>query len=118
MTDRTTVLVVDDDLASRALVQRALEGAGFDTVLAENGREALERIAEVSIDIVLMDVEMPVLGGLEALREIRANDRSRRLPVILVTGSAGEADRVRGLENGADDYLAKPIAVRELAARV
>jgi EAL domain-containing protein (putative c-di-GMP-specific phosphodiesterase class I)/DNA-binding NarL/FixJ family response regulator len=118
VTDRTLVLVVDDDPASRALVQHALEGEGFDTVLAANGREALERIAELAIDIVLMDVSMPVLGGLEALREIRGNDRSRRLPVILVTGSAGEADRVKGLESGADDYLAKPIAVRELAARV
>jgi EAL domain-containing protein (putative c-di-GMP-specific phosphodiesterase class I)/DNA-binding NarL/FixJ family response regulator len=118
VTDRTLVLVVDDDRASRSLVKHALEGEGFDTVLASNGQEALDRIAELAIDIVLMDVSMPVLGGLEALRRIRADDHSRRLPVILVTGSAGEADRVRGLETGADDYLAKPIGLRELAARV
>ena len=118
MTDRPLVLIADDDPAIRAFLHHALEREGFDTLLAANGREALDRIAEHPIEIVLMDVGMPVKDGLQTLREIRATDRSRTLPVILVTGNIEEADRVRGLESGADDYLAKPIAVQELVARV
>jgi EAL domain-containing protein (putative c-di-GMP-specific phosphodiesterase class I) len=85
---------------------------------AASGREALGLIADHPIDCVLMDVAMPVLDGFGALREIRGSDRFWTLPVILITGSPGEADRIRGLERGADDYLAKPITIKELAARV
>jgi EAL domain-containing protein (putative c-di-GMP-specific phosphodiesterase class I)/DNA-binding NarL/FixJ family response regulator len=118
VTDRPLVLIADDDPSNRALLHHALEREGFATILAANGREVLDRIAEHAIEILLMDVSMPILGGLETLSEIRTSDRTRTLPVILVTGSVEEADRVRGLESGADDYLAKPIAVPELIARV
>jgi len=118
VTTRALVLIVDDDLANRALLRRALDREGFATMGAANGREALELIAQHPIDVVLMDVSMPILNGFEALQEIRASDRFWTLPVILVTGSPGDADRIRGLERGADDYLAKPIAIKELGARV
>jgi EAL domain-containing protein (putative c-di-GMP-specific phosphodiesterase class I)/FixJ family two-component response regulator len=95
-----------------------LERAGFRVIVVDNGRDVLDEIGRQTIDVVLLDVNMPVMNGLEALRQIRADDRFRTLPVILVTGSDSEADRVRGLETGADDYLVKPFAVHELAARV
>jgi DNA-binding response OmpR family regulator len=118
VTDRPLVLIADDDPALRALLHHALEREGFDTVLAANGREVIARIAEYPIDVLVMDVVMPVLDGLQTLREIRTSHQFRSLPVILVTGSDAESDRLRGLEGGADDYLTKPIALKELGARV
>jgi EAL domain-containing protein (putative c-di-GMP-specific phosphodiesterase class I)/DNA-binding response OmpR family regulator len=118
VTDRPLILIADDDPAIRLFLETALRQEGFDTVLAANGREALERLGEHPIEVLLLDVQMPVLDGLRTLREIRASDRFRTMPVILITDPGPDADRVRGLENGADDYLAKPIAVKELAARV
>ncbi len=118
MPARPLVLVADDDPAIRTLLKRALEREGFDTVLAANGREAIEHIRQHEIAVLLLDLTMPVLDGLATVREIRADDRSRTLPIILVTGSDAESQRVRGLESGADDYLTKPFAIKELAARV
>jgi EAL domain-containing protein (putative c-di-GMP-specific phosphodiesterase class I)/DNA-binding NarL/FixJ family response regulator len=112
------VLIADDDEANRALIDSALRREGFDTVLVPNGRDALAALREETFDVVLLDVDMPFLDGLRTLREIRSSDRFKTLPVILVTGSIGEADRIQGLEMGADDYLVKPFMVRELAARV
>jgi EAL domain-containing protein (putative c-di-GMP-specific phosphodiesterase class I)/DNA-binding NarL/FixJ family response regulator len=118
VTDRPLVLIADDDLAIRSFLRHALEREGFDTVLAANGREALDLIAKYPVEVLLLDVAMPVMDGLKAMREIRKSNRYRTLPVILVTASGEESDRVKGLESGADDFLAKPIAIRELAARV
>jgi EAL domain-containing protein (putative c-di-GMP-specific phosphodiesterase class I)/DNA-binding response OmpR family regulator len=115
---RPLILVGDDDPLVRTLVKHVLEREGFELVLVEDGREVVEELGRRQVDLVLLDVNMPVKNGLQALREIRADDRFRTLPVILVTGSATEADRVRGLETGANDYLVKPFAIDELAARV
>jgi len=116
--ERPRILVADDESSVRALLLRALEREGFEVVLATNGREAIEKIHELDIAVVLLDLHMPVMGGLQTLQEIRADARTRTLPVILVTGTGAEGDRVRGLESGADDYLTKPFALKELAARV
>ena len=102
----------------RALLEAALTREGFETVLVPNGRDALVRLREEPFDVVLLDVDMPFLDGMRTLREIRASERFRTLPVILVTGSVNEAERIRGLERGANDYLGKPVQIRELAARV
>jgi EAL domain-containing protein (putative c-di-GMP-specific phosphodiesterase class I)/DNA-binding NarL/FixJ family response regulator len=115
---RPLVLVTDDDPGVRAFLQRALEREGFETIGAVNGRDAIAKIESHDVAVLLLDLDMPVLNGEQTLREVRADHRTRMLPVILVTGSHAESDRVRGLESGADDFLAKPVAVRELAARV
>jgi EAL domain-containing protein (putative c-di-GMP-specific phosphodiesterase class I)/DNA-binding NarL/FixJ family response regulator len=115
---RPLVLVADDQPAMRTFLRTALEHEGFETIEAIDGRDALAQILQYDVAALVMDVQMPVLDGLGALREIRADSRSRTLPVILVTASHGESDRIRGLESGADDLLAKPVAVKELAARV
>ena len=116
--ERPLLLIADDDPGIRTFLQRAMEREGFDTISAPNGREAIAQIASHDVAVLLLDFHMPVLDGGQTLREIRADHRSRTLPVILITGSDGEADRVRGLESGADDFLAKPVKVKELAARV
>jgi EAL domain-containing protein (putative c-di-GMP-specific phosphodiesterase class I)/DNA-binding NarL/FixJ family response regulator len=112
------VLIADDDASMRALLETVLQREGYETVSTTNGRDALARLGEQAIDLVLLDVDMPFLDGLRTLRAIRANDRFRTLPVILVTGSIDEAERIRALETGADDYIGKPIPIRELVARV
>jgi EAL domain-containing protein (putative c-di-GMP-specific phosphodiesterase class I)/DNA-binding NarL/FixJ family response regulator len=112
------VLITDDDAAMRALLEAALRREGFETVLATNGRDALVCLDQQRFDVVLLDVDMPLLDGFRTLRQIRATERFKTLPVILVTGSIDEAERIRGLEIGANDYLGKPVRVRELAARV
>ena len=116
--DRPRVLVADDDHTVRELLQRALERDGLQVTLATNGVEALEAIARHDFAVVLLDVHMPVLDGLETLRRIRADDRSRTLPLMLLTAEGDLADRVHGLESGADDYLVKPFAIQEAVARV
>ena len=116
MTDRSRILVADDDPAVRSLLKHALEREDFEVTLASNGVEAVEAIEHQEFAVMLLDVHMPVLDGLEVLREIRANDRSRTLPVILITGEGPVSDRVLGLESGADDYLVKPLATEEVAA--
>jgi EAL domain-containing protein (putative c-di-GMP-specific phosphodiesterase class I)/DNA-binding NarL/FixJ family response regulator len=118
VTARPRILIADDDPAVRSLLKRALEREEFDVTLASNGLEAIEAIRNDSFAVLLLDVHMPVLDGLETLHEIRADDRSRTLPIILITGEDALSDRVLGLESGADDYLVKPFALQEVAARV
>lgn len=113
-----TVLVVDDDPGVRWLFRDALTNAGLDVVEAADGREALGIIATRPIGVMLLDEAMPHLGGLDVLRMVRAQESTRTLPVIIVTARGDEDDRVRGLAAGANDYLAKPVSIRELVARV
>ncbi|MDX6729250.1 MAG: two-component system, OmpR family, response regulator MprA [Baekduia sp.] len=110
------VLVVDDEAAVRTSLQRALDMERYDVDLAEDGREALERVATGRYDAVLLDVSMPVLDGLEACRRLRA--AGDRTPVLMLTARDSVDDRVAGLDAGADDYLVKPFALRELQARL
>jgi EAL domain-containing protein (putative c-di-GMP-specific phosphodiesterase class I)/DNA-binding NarL/FixJ family response regulator len=112
------VLIADDDASMRAFLEAALQREGFETVLVTNGRDALARLEQELFDVVLLDVDMPFLDGFRTLRQIRAGERFKTLPVILVTGSIDEAERIRGLEIGANDYLGKPVRIRELTARV
>ena len=112
------VLVVDDDLVLSSLFVEALSLAGFTTTTASNGADALSILDTTPVDAVLLDSQMPVMDGMEALRSIRANPRTRTLPVILVTGQGHISDRVRGLEAGASDYIVKPVDIDELVARV
>jgi two-component system response regulator MprA len=110
------VLVVDDDDAVRASLERALEVERYEVDVAADGREALDRMADARYDAVVLDVAMPVMDGLEACRRIRA--AGDRTPVLMLTARDAIDDRVEGLDAGADDYLVKPFALRELHARL
>jgi two-component system response regulator MprA len=110
------VLVVDDELAVRSSLQRALGLERYDVDLAQDGREALERVAAARYDAIVLDVSMPRLDGLEACRRMRA--AGDRTPVLMLTARDAVDDRVAGLDAGADDYLVKPFALRELQARL
>src|SRR5258708_18731552 len=107
--DRPLVLITEDEGSMRAFLDATLRRAGMETVLAANGREALEHLQVLPVDVVLLDMHMPVLGGLATLAPIRASETLRTLPVILVTGSVEEADRIGGLDSGAGDYPPPPL---------
>lgn len=111
-----TVLVVDDDDTVREVVVSYLRAAGIDTVQADDGEAALKMVGRHHPDLVVLDLMLPRLPGMDVLRQIRAMDA--RLPVILLTARADEPDRVLGLEIGADDYVTKPFSPRELVLRV
>jgi two-component system response regulator MprA len=110
------VLVVDDEPAVRESIERVLRHDGFEVAVAADGREAIRRLAVVRPDLVLLDVLMPQIDGLEVCRRMR--DTGDRTPVLMLTARDAVNDRVAGLEAGADDYLAKPFALEELLARV
>ena len=113
---RQRVLVVDDDKAVRESLRRSLEYNGYDVVLASDGAEALASIGTARPDVVVMDVMMPRLSGLETTRALRAAGHD--LPVLVLTARDAVGDRVEGLDAGADDYLTKPFALAELLARL
>lgn len=110
------VLVVDDEVNIRDLVQSALRMAGFETASAKTGSEAIEEVAAFAPDLVVLDVMLPDLDGFAVLRQLR--DAGCTTPVIFLTARDSADDRVRGLTSGGDDYLTKPFAVAELIARV
>jgi two-component system response regulator MprA len=109
-------MVVDDEPAMREALELALRLDGFDVELACDGRDAIRRLPVVRPDVVLLDVLMPELDGIEVCRRMR--DTGDRTPVLMLTARDQIGDRVAGLEAGADDYLAKPFALPELLARV
>jgi two-component system, OmpR family, response regulator MprA len=112
----TRVLIVDDEPAVRAALDRALRLDRYEIELAGDGREALDRLAETRHDAVVLDVMMPGIDGLEVCRRLReAGDRT---PVLMLTARDAVDDRVAGLDAGADDYLVKPFALKELKARL
>jgi len=104
---RKRVLVVDDSVTSRTLERNILASAGFDVAVATDGDEALRWLANNHVDVVVSDVEMPVMDGFELTRQLRADERWRYLPVILVTSLADEAHRAAGADAGADAYIVK-----------
>jgi EAL domain-containing protein (putative c-di-GMP-specific phosphodiesterase class I)/DNA-binding NarL/FixJ family response regulator len=114
---RPIVLIADDDADVRALFSAVLSSAGFDVVEAVDGVDAIAQLAKTEVSLVLLDMSMPRLDGLAVIRRLRSEEATARLPIILVTGAAAEADRVRGLDIGADDYLTKPVSPKELVAR-
>ncbi|HEY6277517.1 MAG TPA: response regulator [Streptosporangiaceae bacterium] len=114
----TTVLVVDDDPDVCDLVRYKLEQSGFDVRRASDGDQALREVAAEVPDLVLLDIMMPGMSGLEVLEHWRADGATEKLPVIMLTAKAQENDVERGFELGADDYVIKPFSPRELARRV
>ncbi|MGO9902059.1 MAG: response regulator transcription factor [Solirubrobacteraceae bacterium] len=110
------ILVVDDEPAVRRALERALRLERYDVDLAADGREALDTLAERAADVVILDVSMPVIDGLEVCRRLRA--AGDHTPILMLTARDAIDDRVKGLDVGADDYLVKPFALRELQARL
>lgn len=112
------VLVADDDADIRSLVRYRLESSGYDVITACDGEEALRLADEHTPSLAIVDVMMPKVDGLEVVRRLRANPKSARMPIILLTARAQEMDVARGFEAGADDYVRKPFSPKELGARV
>lgn len=110
------VLVVEDEPTVASFVAQALEEAGFEAVIAEDGQKGLDLMKSNNIDLAILDVMLPGLDGLEVLTRARASGVT--VPILMLTALGELDDRVRGLNEGADDYLAKPFKIRELLARV
>jgi DNA-binding response OmpR family regulator len=115
----TRVVVVEDDQDIAGLIRHALERAGgFEVLIATSGDAALRIVTEEIPDLVILDLNLPVLSGIEVCRILRTRDHTAGIPIIILTARASEDDRVTGLELGADDYVVKPFSLRELVARV
>jgi DNA-binding response OmpR family regulator len=117
--DKTQVLVVEDEHDIAGLIKHTLERSGEAVVeLAASGDQALKLASEQPPDLIILDLNLPVLGGLEVCRLLRTRPGTAKTPIIMLTARSTESDRVVGLDAGADDYITKPFSPRELAARV
>ncbi len=114
----TKILIVEDEISIAELVKYNLENAGYIAEYEVNGEKALKRILADKPDLVILDLMLPQMDGLEITRFIRQNEKTRLMPIIMVTAKGEEIDRVVGIEIGADDYLVKPFSPRELVIRV
>ncbi len=112
------ILVVDDEPDALELIRFNLKNAGFEVLLADDGAEALKRARELAPDLILLDVMLPEMDGLEVCRMLRRDPATRQIPIMMLTAKAAEIDRIVGLELGADDYVTKPFSPRELVLRV
>lgn len=112
------ILVVEDEEPLALLLQYNLEAEGFEVELVHHGEEVELHLAESLPNLVILDWMLPGVSGLELCRRIRANSKTSRIPIVLLTARGEESDRVRGLSTGADDYVTKPFSVPELVARI
>ncbi|HEV8248337.1 MAG TPA: response regulator transcription factor [Gaiellaceae bacterium] len=115
MSDAQTILLVDDEDSVQKLLAYPLERDGFHVLPARDGEEALARFAQEQVDLVVLDLMLPRLDGLEVCRRLRAQSS---VPIIMLTARGDELDKVMGLELGADDYITKPFSIREFRSRV
>ncbi len=114
----TTVLLVDDERDLLSLLDFNLRAAGFETVPATTGEQALAHVRRRAPDMVLLDLMLPDVPGTEVCRQLKSDPRTRQVPVVMLTAKGDELDRVVGFELGADDYVTKPFSVRELVLRM
>ncbi|MBC8008061.1 MAG: phosphate regulon transcriptional regulator PhoB [Prolixibacteraceae bacterium] len=113
-----TILVVEDEPAIQELIAYNLKQAGHQPLRADNAEQALNLVANALPDLVLLDWMLPGLSGIEFARRLRADKRTRAIPIIMLTARSDEQDKLQGLETGADDYITKPFSPRELNARI
>lgn len=112
------ILIVDDETDAVELLKFNLKPAGFDTLAAHNGNEAIQKARQDSPDLILLDLMLPEMDGLEVCKVLRGDSSTSDIPIIILTAKTAEIDRVLGLEFGADDYLTKPFSARELILRI
>ena len=117
MADTATVLLVDDDPVMRAFLERTV-AADYEVATAPDGAAALARVRQGGVDLVVADLQMPELDGFAFIEAVRADERTDRLPVLILSGSDKSENRIRCLRLGADDFVAKPFNPEELMARI
>ena len=115
---RPYALVVEDELALVELVRYNLEKDGYEVDIARDGEDAILMVEERQPDIIVLDWMLPKLAGIEVCRRLRSKSTTRNVPIIMLTAKTEEADRIRGLDTGADDYMTKPFSMVELTARI
>lgn len=118
MKPKETILVVDDEEDVLNLVRYSLQKAGYDVLTAGDGLSALRVIRSSRPNAVVLDLMLPKMDGLTVCREVRSDEETRRIPIIMLTARSQPHDKIKGLEDGADDYLTKPFSTKELALRI
>ena len=112
------VLIVEDDSGARRMLEFTLQQEGFEVITAANGREGLERAQNEQPDVIVMDIMMPVMGGLEACLRIKEVPTTSHIPILVLTAKGTESDRTYSMMAGADDYVSKPADLHDVAERV
>lgn len=115
---RTRVLLIEDERALTDVLSYNLQREGYETIVAHDGQEGLRKAQTLLPDLIVLDLMLPSLGGLEICRELRAGERTRHIPILILTARAEETDQVVGFSMGADDYVTKPFSVKVLLQRV
>ncbi|HYW34741.1 MAG TPA: response regulator transcription factor [Balneolaceae bacterium] len=118
MSDKKTILVVDDEQDLLDLIEYNLHKEGFDVLKAKDGQEGIDMARQHSPDLILLDIMMPVMDGMEAVKIIRDDEKLRPIPVIFLTARGDEETEVEGLDKGGDDYISKPISTKTLISRI
>lgn len=115
---RSKILIVDDEPFNVDYLEQELADLGYETIRATNGQEALNKVAADAPDLILLDVMMPVMDGFTVCRLLKAQDETRLIPIVIMTALDARADRITGIQAGADDFLTKPVDEAELVARI
>jgi len=118
VTPRSRVLVIEDERALTEVLTYNLQREGYDTLVAHDGQEGLRKAQTLLPDLILLDLMLPILSGLEVCRELKAGERTRDIPILMLTAKTEETDQVVGFSLGADDYVNKPFGVKALMARI
>src|SRR5215475_1449587 len=117
-TPRTRVLVIEDERGLTEVLSYNLQREGYEVVVAHDGQEGLRKAQTLLPDLILLDLMLPVMSGLEVCRELKAGERTRDIPIVMLTAKAEETDQVVGFSLGADDYVTKPFSVKVLMQRI
>jgi len=115
---RTRILIIEDERGLTDVLSYNLQREGYETIVAHDGQEGLRKAQTLLPDLILLDLMLPTLGGLEVCRELRAGERTRQIPILMLTAKAEETDQVVGFSMGADDYVTKPFSVKVLLQRI
>ena len=115
---RQRILIIEDERALTDVLSYNFQREGYETIVAHDGQEGLRKAQTILPDLIILDLMLPVLNGLEVCRELRAGERTRQIPILMLTAKAEETDQVVGFSLGADDYVTKPFSVKVLVQRI